>query len=766
MRALEPRVTGKAVNPCDGVGVAFEVFGPVDAERTVVFAPAGLFAHGRLWKMQVPFFALRGYRVVTYDARGSGRSDRPDDGYTPQRFQEDLLAVLREVGVERAAFVGMTWALRWLGPLAAERPELVSHLVTVGSFPSLQRAEPLPPERVEASLAVFMAEPEPGAPVDWRGADIRDRWPEVAAWQANEDLLEPHSTKAIEDLTAWAQETEGRHMLASCLELTTGDPGDYFARIPCPTLVLHGELDPAIALETAVRVHEAVPGSELVVFEGSGHVPVVRDPVRSNLVIQEFIERGSGAARAGAAGPGRVPADDGATGSGSVPADDRATRSGSVPAGAGGAAPGGLTGGATLAPAPRRTWRRARSRRAKRALFVSSPIGLGHAQRDVAIARELRRLVPGLEVDWLAQHPVTRVLEANGERIHPASRLLAGESPHIESLLGAQHELNVFQAIREMDEILLANFHVFHEVATAGAYDLWVGDEAWEVDYYLHENPELKTAPFAWLTDFVGYLPMVHGDGGREAFVVADYNAEMIAQVERFRRVRDAALYIGRQEDIVPDAFGPGLPLIRDWLPEHFELGGYVRYFDPADLGDRAELRASFGFRDDERVAVAAVGGTSVGAALLRRIAQAYPEVRSRLPDLRLVVVCGPRIDPGSMPRIEGVEYRGYVHDLYRMLAAADAALVQGGLSTTMELVAAGVPFLYFPLGLHFEQNRHVAHRLERYGVPAWARVTFREATPDELAERLSRLLQAPTAYREVEGGGAARVAERIAALL
>src|SRR5690606_23299381 len=188
MRALEPRVTGKAVNSRDGVRVAFEVFGPVDAERTVVFAPAGLFAHGRLWKRQVPYFALRGYRGVTYDARGSGRSDRPEEGYTPQRFQEDLLAVLREVGVERAAFVGMTWALRWLGPLAAERPDLVSHLVTVGSFPSLQRAKPLPPERVEASLAAFMAEPEPGAPVDWRGADIRDRWPEVAAWQANEDL--------------------------------------------------------------------------------------------------------------------------------------------------------------------------------------------------------------------------------------------------------------------------------------------------------------------------------------------------------------------------------------------------------------------------------------------------------------------------------------------------------------------------------------------------------------------------------------------------
>src|SRR5690606_22982749 len=130
---------------------------------------------------------------------------------------------------------------------------------------------------------------------------------------------------------------------------------------------------------------------------------------------------------------------------------------------------------------PAQTWRRARSRGTKRALFVSSPIGLGHAQRDVAIAKELRALVPEIEIDWLAQHPVTRVLEANGERIHPASAHLAGESPHIESWMGAEHELDVFEAIRDMDEILLANFHVFHDVASEGHYDVWVGDEAWEV---------------------------------------------------------------------------------------------------------------------------------------------------------------------------------------------------------------------------------------------------------------------------------------------
>jgi hypothetical protein len=99
----------------------------------------------------------------------------------------------------------------------------------------------------------------------------------------------------------------------------------------------------------------------------------------------------------------------------------------------------------------------------KRVLYISSPIGLGHARRDVAIAKELRLLVPGLEVDWLAQDPVTRVLAAEGERVHPASRHLANESRHMTSE-SAEHDLHCFQAWRRMDEILVANYMVFRDL--------------------------------------------------------------------------------------------------------------------------------------------------------------------------------------------------------------------------------------------------------------------------------------------------------------
>ena len=103
----------------------------------------------------------------------------------------------------------------------------------------------------------------------------------------------------------------------------------------------------------------------------------------------------------------------------------------------------------------------------------------------------------------------------------------------------------------------------------------------------------------------------------------------------------------------------------------------------------------------------------------IRRAVAAYPAAKALVPGLRMVVVTGPRIEPESLiplPAADDLEVRGYVPDLYRHLAACDLAVVQGGLTTTMELTAYGRPFIYVPLRHHFEQNFHVRHRLDRYG--------------------------------------------------
>jgi len=146
---------------------------------------------------------------------------------------------------------------------------------------------------------------------------------------------------------------------------------------------------------------------------------------------------------------------------------------------------------------------------------------------------------------------------------------------------------------------------------------------------------------------------------------------------------------------------------------------------------------------------------------LIRRILAAWPIARQAIPGLRMIVVTGPRIEPASLNAPPGVELRAFVPNLDRHLACCDLALVQGGLTTCMELAAADTPFIYFPLRNHFEQNIHVAHRLDRYG--AGRKMIFAEADPRQIAEAMVQELAARRASRPVETDGALRAARMIA---
>ena len=197
-----------------------------------------------------------------------------------------------------------------------------------------------------------------------------------------------------------------------------------------------------------------------------------------------------------------------------------------------------------------------------------------------------------------------------------------------------------------MDEVLIANFMIFQDAVDEGGYDLVIADEAWDIDHYWHEHPELKKAKLAWLTDFVGFVPMPDG-GEREAFLTADYNAEMIGHIERHPGVRDRAIFVGNPQDIIARSFGKDLPEMRDWVPAALR---FLRLY-PGRASQRPSAAApscasSLGYRPDERVCIVTVGGSGVGTHLIRRILQSYPMVRARLPELRMILVAGPRIDP------------------------------------------------------------------------------------------------------------------------
>ena len=693
----------------DGQRVFYEVYG--EGDETIFFLPTWSIVHSRIWKMQIPYFA-RHFRVIAMDGLGNGRSDRcrEQERYSAEAFAEDCLAVMDESGTDRAVFVGLSRGTQWLLELASKHPERVAGAVVLGAmFPyTLSHFTLLLHPAAEGAFH------RPMPAYRWWGRMNANHWREnyreFLEWFQERCLPEPHSTKGFDDAVEWGLDTDPETLITSAqgdLHRDRGTLRELAGKLSCPTLVLHGGQDKIAPLRDG-KALARLAGADLEIVEGGGHAVYARKPVQVNLAIRELAEQ--------------------AFGRPVTPRDPTVYR-----------------------PDGRR-----------RALFISSPIGLGHAQRDVAIARELRRLEPDLEIDWLAQNPVTRVLEEEGERIHPASAHLANESAHIESE-SAEHDLHCFQAFRRMDEILAANFMVFHDLVREERYDLWIGDEAWELDYYLHENPREKKVPFAWLTDFVGFLPMPDG-GERERYVTADYNADMVDHIDHHPEVRDRALFVGNPEDIVPDRLGPDLPLIRDWTERHFDFTGYVTGFDPSALGDRSKLRGELGYEDDEQVCIVTVGGSGVGAHLLKRVIAAFPDAKQRVPDLRMIVVAGPRIDPASLPTHPGLEIVAYVHNLYRHLAACDLAIVQGGLTTAMELTANRRPFLYFPLRHHFEQNFHVHHRLSRYG--AGRRLDFDDSTPEDIAGAIASEVGRDVTYRDVERDGASRAAAKLAEML
>ena len=699
MRAKLPALEGSVDR--NGVKIHYEVYG--NGDHTILFIPSWSIVHSRVYKAQVPYFSER-FRCVTYDPRGNGKSDRPLDpkAYRLHDYVGDALAVLDAAGADKAILFGFSLSGLVCAALAAHHPERTEAVITIGAN------SPLAAKYDYKTYDSYALELDNH--VGWQKYNRgywRSDYPDFTDFFVRQIFVEPHSTKQIEDGVAWASETDAEVLIATMEVSGEGDlvmDEAAYGRIRCPMLVIHGEKDP-VAPPAASAMVAKMTDSELAVIPGAGHAPHARFPAKINTMVRDFLANHLG------------------------------------------------------------TWKPEQIRRrggAKKALYLSSPIGLGHARRDLAIARELRKLHPDLSIDWLSQDPVTRFLDANNQRIHPASVKLANESSHIESESG-EHDLNAFQAIRNMDEILIANFMVFQEAVEQEDYDLVIADESWDIDHYWHEHPELKKAQIAWFTDFVGWVPMPEG-GPREAFLTTDYNAEMIGHVEGHPDLRDRAIFVGNPGDIIPHGFGKNLPEMRDWIPKHFDFCGYVLGEHPAQFGSKQELRARLGYRENEKICLVTVGGSGVGAPLIRRILAAYPIAKHHIPELRMVVVTGPRLDPAGFNLPDGVAAHGFVPDLDRHLAACDLAVVQGGLTTTMELAAAGTPFLYFPLKNHFEQNFHVAHRLDQYG--AGRRMDYQSSDPDRIAAAMVEELARPVAYRPVEADGAARAAAMLAELL
>lgn len=740
MRARTPDRSGTVVR--DGYAVAYEVYG--ECERTLLILPTLPVVDSRGWQHVIAPMS-RHHRVVLVEPRGRGESDpsvTPSQCIPAQRIA-DAIAVMDATATTRASILGLSMGGRLALLMAAEHPERVDGVIALA--PGLL----LDVHCLLGTAGVTMfASPDTVGDSYLNADKMMNDYEGYLRWFIDRCVTRPYASKLAEDTLAWGLGTTPEVLLAHMLGDFVPNPklADLLharitrrkrvpsaagigrlvtrelawsrrrelarlgRRVRCPVLLIHGNEDVLTPLRWSEQAARTLPDARVEVVPGEGHF--IARPALVNQLIEGFLDDVYPAAVEPTQESGRAP-------------------------------------GISSPAAPR-------------VLYLSSPIGLGHARRDAAIVDELRRIVPAAEVEWLAQDPVSRFLDARDETLHPASRMLVTESTHLESET-QDHDLYMTEAMRRMDEILLANFAVFLDVVREGRYDLVVGDEAWEVDHFLHEEPGLKSTRFAWLTDLVGALPMPD-KGQRDVDFTAEWNAQMVDHVRRNPSVRDLALFIGDPDDVLDVPLGPHLPSMRDWTCEHYDFAGFVTGFDPTTLGDRESLRAEFGYGADETICIAAVGGSGVGTSLLRRVLAAHPLAAGRLPGLRTVLVTGPRIDPDSLPDVPGVDKCSFIPDLHRRFAACDFAIVQGGLTTTMELTAAGTPFLYVPLLNHFEQQICVPHRLQRHH--AGKRLDYASETAESVADAMVSVATEAPHHRPVPVDGAARAARKLVALL
>ena len=394
-----------------------------------------------------------------------------------------------------------------------------------------------------------------------------------------------------------------------------------------------------------------------------------------------------------------------------------------------------------------------------RILYISGSIGLGHARRDLAIARELRRMDPGVEIVWLAGEPARQVIAEAGETLLPESAAYGDETAVAEDAAGG-FSLNLLGrfALRAQSAWKQA-VATFEEVSARHPYDLLVGDETYEIDMALDKRPELKKAPFVMIYDFVGLDAMTRNP--LEQLIT--YRGNWVwggGPRGKPPTQEDLSLFIGEPEDVADKPFGFLLPNRREYARRYYHFVGYAFPFDPADYADKKKVRSVLGYDEEHPLVICAVGGTAVGADLLRLCAASYPHIEKRVGGVQMVLVCGPRIDPSTVQAPSGVEVRRYVPRLYEHFAACDVAVVQGGGTTTLELTALRRPFIYFPLEGHFEQNLVVAQRLKRHR--AGQRLLYFETTPETLAEAVLGQLGGEATWPAIPTDGARRAAELI----
>lgn len=246
----------------DGARLYHELHGPPDGPPIVLLEGMGGDIPG--WRRNIPRLAER-LRVIAYDLRGNGRSEAPDVPTTMGTYVEDTVALLDQLGVRRAHVYGQSFGGMVAQELALSHPHRVRSLILACTHPGGPRA-------VRASGRAPKGEPwrllyAPGFPdaqPEHVAEDLR-----VAGEQSRDPAGERRQWEAMQAFDAF----------------------DRLPGISAPTLVLHGTEDQMVPVENARILAAHIPGAELALLEGAGHLYHSERAEEADRVVLGFVAR-------------------------------------------------------------------------------------------------------------------------------------------------------------------------------------------------------------------------------------------------------------------------------------------------------------------------------------------------------------------------------------------------------------------------------------------------------------------------------------------
>ena len=338
-----------------------------------------------------------------------------------------------------------------------------------------------------------------------------------------------------------------------------------------------------------------------------------------------------------------------------------------------------------------------------RALFLPSHVGLGHAARDIAIARWIKRREPKVIVEWCSAEPVTGYLRLWGERVLECSYMLKSFSEAIEGVYN--YYGYSLKKLSSYLEILRENYRVVEEYVDFNSYDLVFADEFWEL---VLSAPIKVKERVVFGTDFV-FKPYEPGLlGNIIGFILNHYFKKTLPL---FRKL----VYLNSLNETPSTRWYFLLgERVRDWIRKHMFIAGLATSYLPGDLPGIREAKKNLGFGEDSRIVVVSVGGTAARSKLLvEKALRAHEILRKRGVDVRLVVVAGPRTRIEETIGNDSVVFYRVERNLWNLYMASNVFVTRAGRTTTadLECLPKKTKTILIPIRKHFEQE-HIARTL------------------------------------------------------